>query len=212
MGERWDRLRSAVQRAADVVKERAEDSTLAKIRKVATEIGSRKARIPLAHLRRILMTVPDVEASSLGIVTGDDGLSSLGVDLELTSGKRVRAEIRPAGSQFAPRGAKELSFLVTPLESAAEPAIRELVGALAALVARTLWSASLPPQSSDHESGLIDREGAMLRIDLRTIPSVRGAIARGPAVATLLDVLTPEAIDVEPDGLVIRIGLPKLAP
>lgn len=212
MGERWDRLRSAVQRAADAVKERAEDSTLSKIRKVATEIGSRRARIPLPHLRRILMTVPEVEASSLGIVTGEDGLSSLGVDLELTSGKRVRAEIRPAGSQFAPRGAKELTFRVTPLESAAEPAIRELVGALAALVARTLWSASLPPASSDHESGLIDREGAMLRIDLRTIPSVRSAIARGQAVATILDVITPEAIDVEPDGLVIRIGLPKLGP
>jgi hypothetical protein len=210
VGERWDRLRSAVQRAAGAVKERAEDGTLAKIRKVAGEIGSRRARIPLSHLRRILITVPDVEAASLGIVTSEDGTSCLGVDLELTSQRRVRAELRFEAAQFAPHGAKELSFRVSPEESAAEPAIRELAGALAALVARTLWSASLPPASSAHESGLIDREGPVLRIDLRTIPSVRSAIARGPAVATILDMIVPEGVEFEPEGLVIRIGLPRL--
>lgn len=58
----------------------------------------------------------------------------------------------------------------------------------------------------------MDREGTQLRIDLRTVPAVRSAIARGPAVAMLLDVITPEAIEVDADGLVIRLRLPQLTP
>lgn len=200
-----------MQNAASRVKERAEDSTLAKIRRAVSEIGSRRARVPVAHLRRAAMEVPGVSAMSLAIVKRGDGFA-LGVDLDLSEGRQVRAEIVPLAAQFARGGAKELSFTVTPESSAAEPAIRELTGAIAASIARVLWSASLPPASSAHESGLVDREGTQLRIDLRTVPAVRSAIARGPAVAMLLDVITPEAIDVDEEGLVIRISLPQLTP
>lgn len=215
MGERWDRLRSAVHHAAGRVRERAENgavtTTLGKLRHAAGQIAARRAPVPLSAIRRVIMAVPDVAAASVSIVPREVG-HALGVDIELASGRSIRAEIAPAGSHFAPRGAKELSFVVVPETAAAEPAIRELCGALAALIARTLWSASLPPASSAHESGLVDREGTTLRIDLRTIPSVRTAMARGPAVATLLDVMTPESMEMSPEGLMIRIGLPQLTP
>jgi len=208
---RWDRVRSAVQNAASRVKERADDSTFAKIRRAVSEIGSRRARVPVAHLRRVAMEVPGVTAVSLAIVPRDEGWA-LGIDLDLSEGRQVRAELVPLRAQFARGGAKELSFTVTPEASAAEPAMRELTGAFAAAIARMLWSASLPPATSAHESGLVDREGTELRIDLRTVPAVRSAMARGPAVAMLLEVITPEAIEVDADGLVIRINLPQLTP
>lgn len=215
MGDRWDALRSAVERAATSVKERAQEtaerSTFAKVRKAVRETMERKARLPLSHLRRLVMNVPGVRAGSVAIVARE-GVRALAVDLELEEGKTVRAELVPAGIHFAPRGSKELSFRVTPAEASYEPAIKELVGALAAFIARTLWSASLPPATGPHESGLVDREGDVLRIDLRTLGAVRSAMARGPAVALLLDVIAPEALEIDDDALVLRIGLPPLRP
>lgn len=211
MGERLDRLRSAVARAAASVKERAQESPLAKVRKAVKETLERKAKIPLVHLRRVVMGVPGVSAGSVSVLEQGGG-HTLQIDLELDDGRRAGAELSVAAVSFAPRGPKEIAFRVAPPEAAAEPVIREVVGALGAVIARTLWSASLPPPSQPHETGLIDREGDLLRIDLRTLGAVRSAIQRGPAVAMLLDVIAPEAIDVAEDGLVVRVGLPPLGP
>lgn len=204
MGERWDRLRSRVQHAAASVKEGAAGSGLAKLRHAAREIAARRAAIPVRILHRVGIGVPGVAVSSVRIADG-----AIVLDFELEGGRLVRAALRPETPRFAPRGAKELVFSVTPAEAAAEAAVREYVGALAALVARTLWSATLGPPPGTHESGFTEREGGALRIDVRTIPAVRGAIQKG-AAATMMDVIALDGMFVDDDALVLRIGLPPL--
>src|SRR5262245_59296489 len=182
MGERWDRLRSAVQHAASSVRERAAESPIAKIRHAVGEIANRRAAIPVKQLHKISVGVPGVVVSSVSVRDG-----ALVLDFELEGGRLVQAELRPETPQFAPRGAKELVFTVVPDTVANEASVREYVGALAALVARTLWSASLGLPPGTHESGFTEREGSTLRIDVRTIPAVRTALGRGPNVATMMD-------------------------
>ncbi len=205
MGERWDRLRSRVQHVAASVKQSAAESGLAKIRHAARELAARRAPIPVRALHRAAIGVPGVVVSSVRIVDG-----AITLDFELEGGRLLRAALRPETPRFAPRGAKELVFSVSPEAAAAEPAVREYLGALGALVARTLWSATLGPPGGDHESGFTEREGAIVRIDLRTIPAVRNAIGRGAGAGTMMDVIALDGIFVDDEALVLRIGLPSL--
>lgn len=205
MGERWDRLRSRVQHAAASVKESAAGSGLGKIRHAMGELAARRAPIPVRALHRAGIGVPGVAVSSVRIVDG-----AIVLDFELEGGRLLRAALRPETPRFAPRGAKELVFSVSPDSAAGEAAVREYVGALAALVARTLWSATLGPPPGTHESGFTEREGGTLRIDVRTIPVVRNALARGAGAGTMMDVVALEGMFVDDDALVLRIGLPPL--
>jgi hypothetical protein len=209
MGERLDRLKSALEHAASSLRERAQQSGLAKVGAPVRQTLERRARIPLAHLRRAVMSVPGVRAGSVAMVAREGG-HALALDLDLEDDRRARGELAIAGVSFAPHGAKELSFRVTPAEASGEPALREVVGAVAALVARTIWSASLPPATQAHEGGLVDREGDLLRIDLRTLGAVRSAMQRGPSVAAMLSMIAPERIELVEDGLEVKLALPPL--
>jgi hypothetical protein len=209
MGERLDRLKSALEHAASSVRVRAQQSGLAKVGAAVRQTLERRARIPTAHVRRAVMSVPGVRAGSVAVIAREHD-HALAVDLDLEGERRVRGELTIAGVSFAPHGAKELSFRVTPAEASQEPALREVVGALAALVARTIWSASLPPTTGAHEGGLVDREGDLLRIDLRTLGAVRSAMQRGPSVVAMLSVIAPERIEIVEDGLEVQLGLPPL--
>lgn len=205
MGERWDKLRSRVQHAAASVRERAAEGGLGKLRHVVGELAARRAAIPERLLHRISIGVPGVAVSS---VSAREGVILL--DFELEGGRLLQAALRPETPRFAPRGAKELVFSVSPEAAAGEAAVREYVGALAALVSRTLWSATLGPPPGGHESGFTEREGATLRIDVRTIPAVRTALGRGAGTGTMMDVVALEGLFVEPGALVVRIGLPPI--
>lgn len=205
MGERWDRLRSRVQRAAEAVKDRVEESGLSKVRHAAREIAARRAAIPVRALQKAAIGVPGVVVSGVRLTDG-----AIVLDFELEGGRLVRAALTPEAPRFAPRGAKELVFTVTPEAAAGEASVREYVGALAALIARTLWSATLGLPPGTHEAGFTERDGASLRIDVRTIPAVRSALGKGQAAGTLMDVVALDGLFVEDDALVLRIGLPPL--
>ena len=205
MGERWDRLRSRVQHAATSVRESAAGTGLEKIRHAMGEIAARRAAIPVRVLHRAGIGIPGVAVSSVRIADG-----AIVLDFELEGGRLVCAMLRPETPRFAPRGAKELVFSVSPDAAAGEAAVREYVGALGALVARTLWSATLGPPPATHEAGFTEREGGTVRIDVRTIPAVRNALHRGAGAATMMDVVALEGLFVDDDALVLRIGLPPL--
>lgn len=65
----------------------------------------------------------------------------------------------------------------------------------------------LAPRRGD-EQALVEREGARLRADLRTVPAVRAAL-EGSALAMALEVLTIESFALEDRALRLKIGLPS---
>jgi hypothetical protein len=101
-------------------------------------------------------------------------------------------------------------FRISPPEAAAEPAVRELVGAVSALIARTLWSAAMKPSVDEQPEGaFVERDGEVLHVDLRTVPSVRAASSTA-AGAALLEAVRVERLEVRDAALHVVLGLPHM--
>lgn len=129
--------------------------------------------------------------------------------IEATLGEeRVSLSLEPLGARFAPRGAKELIFRVEPEELAGKSSVRDLVAALAALVAHTLWAPFLPRSSNVRYDAIAERDGAEVRVDLRSVPAVRTAQQRG--LAQMFDVLELSGLNVEAGVLRLHVKLPAL--
>jgi hypothetical protein len=206
VSERRDWLRSLVKKAADAVGERVrEQPAVSALRGLARDLRARSAGIPERALARVALRLPGVASSSLRITNG-----ALVFEAELEDGRWCRARILPEPPRFAGRGAKELVFRVEPPAAAAEPTVRELVGAISALVAHTIWSAAVrPPASETPEGAFVEREGAVLHVDLRTVPSVRAALSTASG-ATLLEAIRVERLDPRDGALHVVIGLPAM--
>lgn len=206
MSDRSDWLRSLVKRAADGIGQRVrEQPALAAARGLARDLRARSAGIPERVLARTALRLPGVVSSSLRTVDG-----ALLFEAELESGRWSRARVVPETPRFAARGAKELVFRVEPPDAAAESAVKELIGSVSALVARTVWSAAMKPTESDTPEGaFVEREGAVLHVDLRTVPSVRAASSTA-AGAALLEAVRIERLDVRDGALHVVLGLPQM--
>lgn len=203
MSDRSDWVRSLVRRAAEQLGQRVrEQPAVVAARGLARDLRARSAGIPERALARVALRLPGVVSSSLRALDG-----ALVFEAELESGRWARARIVPEAPRFAARGAKELVFRVDPPEAAAEPAVRELVGAVSALVARTIWSAAMKPSTSElPEGAFVEREGTVLHVDLRTAPSVRAALAG--AGAALIEAVRIERLEVRDAALHVVLGLP----
>jgi len=127
------------------------------------------------------------------------------VDATLDDGQSLELAIEPLSAHFAARGAKELRFRVRPEELAHRAPAKALVGSLAGLVARTLYAVAMPG-AEEGEAALAERDGpGRLRVDLRSLPSLR----RAPrAMAVALDALSLDAMEIEEGALVLRVRLP----
>jgi hypothetical protein len=129
--------------------------------------------------------------------------------IEATLGdERVSLSLQPLGARFAPRGAKELIFVVEPAELAGKSQVRDLVGALAALVAHTLWAPFLGRPANVRYDAIAERDGAEVRVDLRSVPAVRTAQQRG--LAQMFDVLELSGMHVQEGALRLHVKLPSL--
>jgi hypothetical protein len=129
--------------------------------------------------------------------------------IEATLGEeRVSLSVEPLGARFAPRGAKELVFRIDPAELAGKSQVRDLVGALAALVAHTLWGPFLSRSSNVRYDAIAEREGDEVRVDLRSVPAVRSAQQRG--LAQMFDVLELSGLHVHDGALRLHVKLPAL--
>ncbi|MBX7193875.1 MAG: hypothetical protein K1X94_17615 [Sandaracinaceae bacterium] len=206
MSDRSDWLRSLVKRAADGLGQRVrEQPAVVAVRGLARDLRARSAGIPERVLSRLALRLPGVVSSSLRTVDG-----ALAFEAELEGGRWARARLVPETPRFAARGAKELVFRVEPPEAAAESAVKELVGALSALVARTIWSAVMKPSETEvPEGAFVERDGAILHVDLRTVPSVRAALSTS-AGATLLEAVRIERLEVRDGSLHVVLGLPQM--
>ena len=204
MGDRFDAFRSLVRRAGSRAADRVrEQPTIAAFRRGAVELGQRRALIDERALNRAALGLDDVSSASVRAMSG-----ALLLELELTTGRRIQATLTPQLPRFAARGAKELVFLASPEEVAGEPLVRAYVGALGTLIAKALWGPAAPALAAkDASTGLTDREGATLRIDLRTVGFVR-AVQATAAGATLLEALAVERLDVDDGCLSVRIAFP----
>lgn len=202
MAGRFDLLRSFVRSAAKAGKERlSEIGPVANAKRAIEEIRDRRATLGEGALSSAIAGAPGARATTVSLQEG-----RIVCDLVFDDDRSLVFAVIPEKARFAPRGAKEVIFTVEPPEIVDDVRARDVVGCIAAAIARALWGPILGPKKGD-EQALVEREGARLRTDLRSIPAVRAAVESGP-MAMALDVLSIESFTIEDRTLRFRIGLP----
>lgn len=198
MGFRIDHLRELVKNAI------GQTPPIAALRKVVRELRERRVRIPERQLARAVLRAGTIATASVRTRPG-----RIEIEAELESGRAIHAALLPLGAHFAPRGAKEIVFAVDPVDAANDVKVRDIVGMIAAQVARAMWGPFLPvAEGGVDNAALVDREKDHLRVDLRTCPSVLAATKGMPALSLVMDALRIERLDVDEHGLSIRVALP----
>lgn len=201
-----DVVRSLLRTVADRALSRAQSAPpVVAARKLIASLKEQRAIIPEGALSAVAAHADGISAAT---VTCRDG--RIFVDATLSAGRDVHFSLIPKGVFFAPRGAKEIVFQVEPPEEAGRA--RNIISTIAGCIAQTIWPMILRGQTSNAEQAIVesDREGTM-RVDLRTLPSVRAMMARG-AQAMILDVLALDSIIPEPGQLALKLKLPQLVP
>lgn len=165
--------------------------------------------------QRAASSIPD-SAISKGLAR-TEGIREVGavcrdgriwIDAVSESGESFKLSIAPLPPRFAPRGAKELAFEVQPPEASERALARELVGVVAAMVAHTLWAPLLGRTDSSALSAIAERDDAAVRVDLRSVPAVKQAQARG--LGAMFDVLELRYLRVDDGRLSMSLKLPGL--
>lgn len=203
MAKRLDVLRSFVRDAA-----RAGAQGVRRFRPVANA----RELFDELRARRASLTEGALGAAIANGVSGAHGITvsiqggRVIADVSYEDGESREFAIIPDQARFAPRGAKEVIFSLEPPEAVNDMRSREIVGAVAAAIARALWGPVLGPRP-EGEHALVDREGARLRADLRTIPAVRATLEGSP-LGVALDVISIESFSVEDRTLRLVIALP----
>lgn len=196
----WKSLvRSAARASADQVKKLG---PIRSVRQAITELRARRATLSEGALSSAIANgVPGVSATTVSLQDG-----RLIADVGFEDGESLALSIVPEQARFAPRGAKEVIFIVDPPESIEISRAREIVGAVAAAIARALWGPILGPRRPG-EAALVEREGARLRADLRSVPAVRSAL-EGSTIGVALEVISIERFEIAERTLRIVIALP----
>lgn len=182
----------------------ADVGAIKQARRVLDELKHRRTSIDEGAMGAAIAHTPGVSAATVRIHDG-----RVGVDATFEDGESRVLAVVPESVRFAPRGAKEVIFRIEPPEAVNDARARELVGSLAASMARALWGPVLGPREGD-EQALVEREGARLRADLRSVPAVRAAL-EGP-LGMALDVLAIERFGVEDGRLSLELALPFPTP
>lgn len=196
-----DRWRASVGRAASTgrawlrTKVEQSDTAQAVRRLIAGQV-----LVPTTALARAVGRIEGVTQSTLLVTEG-----AFAVDLEV--GPRVtRARLEAPSLAFAPRGAKELSFRISPDHASSAPDVGRVVAAIGEAVLASMLSIPTDAWRTAGETPTT-RTDATVTVDLRdalAIPSHRHARSRIAA----LDVLAPRGARVVADGLVLELGLP----
>lgn len=204
---RLDLLRSYVNQATDRIKEGTKNLLpLDSLREIVGDLRHRRVRILESRLTRAVARTPGIDEAS---VSAKDG--ALFIDLYCAeSGRGVAAKIEVYVQAFAPRGAKEIGFSVTPESAAENRQLAEALGYLSGTIAEILWAPAGVVPGEVPGAAFIERDGHhSFRADLRTVPSVRAALAR-PASEMLIEALVPKRFVVGDQALAIELSFPGL--
>ena len=202
MGDRSDFFRSLVRGVAEGAGRRL-GVPLASLTRLMREALAQASSVSERQIAKALTRVPDVREASA--VCRDE---RIWIEATFDDGESVKVSVMPLAPRFAPRGAKELSFHVEPEQLAGRPHVRDLVGAIAALVAHSLWAPFFGRLLNPSFDAIAERDGAEVRVDLRSVPAVRAAHQKG--LAQLFDLLELSGLTVTEGALRLHIKLPPL--
>ena len=202
MSDRSDFLRSLVRGFAEGAGKRL-GIPFTGLQKLIREALAQASSVSDRQIAKALTRVSGVREASA--VCRDE---RIWIEATFDQGQTVSLSVTPLSARFAPRGAKEVSFRVEPPELAARAEVRELVGAIAALIAHTLWAPFFGRILNPIYDAIAERDGADVRVDLRSVPAVRAAAQRG--LTQLFDVLELSGLGVTDGVLRLHIKLPTL--
>jgi hypothetical protein len=203
MGDRSDYLRSLVRAFAEGAARRL-GVPLAALQRLLREAVLQASSVSDRQITKALARVPSVREASA--VCRDE---RIWIEATFDDGESLQLSVAPIGARFAPRGAKELLFRVEPEAMAGRARARDLVGAIAALVAHVLWAPFFGRLLNPSYDVIAERDGTdEVRVDLRSVPAVRAAYNKG--LAQLLDMLELGGLGVVDGALRLQIKLPPL--
>lgn len=199
---RLDVLRSLLHGAARNVEAGLRNAPLLdQLRQNLQTATLRRAQVSDAALTAAMGSLSDVREAT--VMSRDERLR---LQLGFEDGRDLSLTLRPWTIKFAPRGAKEIAFRVQPAEAAVDARTVEVFAALASEIAFALWGPFLKKAAPAGHSAFVHRDGDILSVDLRTVPRVRDALAN-PMLQSLMDVLKPTRMRVEPTGLCLDLGV-----
>jgi hypothetical protein len=203
---RFDVMKSLLRSAARAATDQLRRLDLPEpMRRALADLLSRSLTLRDGQLTAAMGRLPALSAVGICVKPG-----SIQIDASLNDGSPLQVCLVPQGITFAPGGAKDVSFRVQPPEAAAERAVCDVVGAIASEVARAVWGPLLLASGPDADWAFVERDGDVLRVDLRTVPAVRKALARAP-MAAVMEALTVSAMVAEPSQLRLTLALPEMA-
>ena len=204
---RLDVFKSWVRAGLDDARERLDGvGPFGMVDRIKRELDNQGGVVPE---RAITLAVAHIPGTRVASVTARRGHVHVHATYEGVD-EALEFHLEPFGCRFAPRGAKEIVFRVTPVEAATHPKARVVVGAVAASVAHGLWGIVLGRPEGDISGAIVDRDGPdSFRVDLRTVPTVRAAVKR-QAAALVVDVLELRRIDPMDGELRLRLKLPAV--
>ena len=205
MSDRLDYLRSLVREAVDRLRGTTGSLPgLSAAREMIRVARARETFIDLPGLRACLIRGQGM--SSLTLKAAPSGLQ---VQLTTTDGRELGLVISEPKTRFAPHGAKEISFRITPLDGQTSAPAGELVACLATGIAGRLWPGA-SRRRDDDIGPIVEREGEdRLRTDLRSVPGVR-RMSKERSRALILEALSVRGLRFAKLGLFIAVGLPGL--
>jgi hypothetical protein len=202
---RLDVMKSLLRSAARTATEQIRRLDLPEpLRRAVGDALARSLTLRDARLTAAAGRIPALAAVSICVKQG-----RVQLDASLNDGTPLQACLLPLGIAFAPGGAKDVSFRVEPPEAAGERAVLDVVGVIASELARAVWGPFLPADGPDQNRAFVERDGDILHADLRTVPAVRAALARG-AMALIMEALTVKEIAAEPGRLRMTLALPEM--
>jgi hypothetical protein len=191
-------LRSAAVSARDQIKRLQFPRT---VRQAVQDTIRRQVRL---QDKQLTATVGRVAGISAITIAASDG--RLLIDANLTDGKELIASLIPAGIVCAPGGAKDVSFQVEPASAADNGTLADIAGAIASEIARVVWGPLLFQKNKSMHSAFVERDGDILRVDLRTVPEVRAAMGQR-ATAMMIEALVVKDIVAEQGALRLTVGI-----
>jgi hypothetical protein len=202
MGDKSDFLRSVIRGLAEGAGRRL-GIPFANLTRMLREAIAQASSVSDRQIAKALTRVPDVREASA--VCRDE---RIWIDATFDNGENIKVSVMPLAPRFAPRGAKELSFHLEPEQMAGRANVRDLVGAIAALVAHSLWAPFFGRLLNPSFDAIAERDGAQVRVDLRSVPAVRAAQQKG--LAQLFDMLELSSLTVNEGALRLHVKLPPL--
>ncbi|MCA9582467.1 MAG: hypothetical protein KC416_11780 [Myxococcales bacterium] len=198
-----DLLRSTLRTVADRAVSRVQQSPVGQtVAKAIDDLRHQRSRVSESQLTSAVAHVPGVESAT---VTARDGV--LRTDVSFQDGTTLAFAASPTRVTFAPRGAKELTFRLEGPSPPTDHRVGDLMGAIAGEIANRLCSFA-PQAPATGPAVTVDRDGAILRIDLRTTRI--GRELKGSPLEMVMEVLQLRSVSVRDHHIYLDVHIPRI--